>query len=50
MIVKGDLRGWTDDAVAAMTASPGYFDWWDRWKTRALVIALGVLAFKIARR
>lgn len=47
MIVRTQpLEGWTDDAVAAMQANPPYFAWWDRWKTRALVVVLGVLAYQ----
>lgn len=52
MIVRTEqrnLQGWTEDAVKAMQENPDYFVWWDRWKTRALVVTLGLLAWKIAR-
>ena len=49
MIIRGDLRGWTDDAVAAMQANPPYFAWWYTVKSIALVFALGGLAYMIGR-
>lgn len=49
MIVRRQLHGWTDDAVKAMQASPNYFIWWDRWKTVALMGALGALAYQVMR-
>lgn len=49
MVIR-DMRGWTEDGVAAMQANPAYFDWWERVKTGALLATLAVLALKLSRR
>lgn len=49
VIVRRQLHGWTDDAVKAMQDNPRYFAWWDRWKTVALMGALGALAYQVMR-
>lgn len=53
MIVRGhsggDVRGWTEDAVTAMQASPTYFAWWYTVKSVALAGALAGLAYVIGR-
>lgn len=47
--LRGDVRGWTDDAVAAMQANPPYFAWWYTVKSVGLAAALAALAYMIGR-
>ena len=39
------LAGWSDDARAAMEASPDYFMWWYTVKSLGLVAALAGVAY-----
>lgn len=40
----------TDDGLAAIQASPGYFEFWDKWKTLALVSISLLFAVSVLRR
>ena len=50
MIIQRDLHGFTEDAKAAMAASPDYFVWWYTAKSMALVAALGTIAYLVGSR
>lgn len=51
-IVESSFAGlgtWTEDGVAAMQASPAYFEFWDRWKTLTLVVAAAALGYTLGK-
>lgn len=49
MVVRRQIRGWTDDTVAAMQANPPYFAWWYTVKSVGLAAALAALAYMVGR-
>ena len=49
MIVISPLSGFTEDAQAAMVASPAYFDFWDRWKSLGLVVAIAFATYQLGK-
>ncbi len=48
--VPAPLQGFSDDAIKAMQASPGYFAAWYTVKSIALVAALAFIAYQAGKK